>query len=97
MAFPTPKRTHNYAFDSSVHHRVSKQVMDEKGMIGSVSEVVDMTQPKFVLTPDRSVMSMEALTDSGQPLKRVNTCVLSPSVDFLPDAPPIQHSDNDEE
>ena len=92
MAFPTPRRTHNYGFNSEVHHRISKQFMDENGNVGTRSEIVDMTSPKFIETPDRSVMSIEAMSDSGQPLRRVNTCVIPPAVDMLPDAPPVEIS-----
>ena len=97
MAFPTPRRTHNYGFNPEVHHRVSKTVMDENGNVGTRSEFVDMTHPKFIKTPDRSVMSMEALADSGQQLRRVNTRILSASVDMLPDAPPVETPPVDED
>ena len=90
MAFNPPKKSHNYGFDPSVRHNVSRETMDANGKVGFETKTLDMTHPQFINTPKCNVMSLEALAASGQPIKRVSTAVLGDvdSAAVLPDLPP---------
>lgn len=90
MAFNPPKKSHNYGFDPSVKHNVSRETMDASGKVGFESKIVEMTSPEFINTPKCSVFSLEALKAAGQSIKRVPTAVLGDvdSVAFQPDLPP---------
>lgn len=95
MAFPIPKRKHNYCYDPKVLHAVRTERMDENGHIGMDVEFVDVAHPDNIKNPDISIMSIENLVNAGQSLQRVNTAVLDDvshidQSDFIPtyDDPP---------
>lgn len=98
MAFNPPKRSHNYGFNPSVPHNVSRETMDSNGKVGFETKTVELTSPEFINTPKCNVMSLDALVASGQPIKRVPTAVLGDvdSVAFQPDLPPEPVEDSED-